>query len=230
MKGFSAERTSPGLWGQRRVGCRGRNFHVACIRSSGAWKSFGFRDGLLEVRRIDDGGRDWHPFRNAAAGASWWRSRFPYPESVRHRRFQSWSASSKAAKLLFLQHGFGGLVYLLGQFNYSTPARAFVIHVGQIGEARRLGTSQTAQTVTGREAWTDFSSPGHKSAYLGVGYIIGRACDAELCRCAWLPGDCSVPLLIYILGPQLQANLPAGSEANLASSGVLFHRASDCRG
>jgi putative OPT family oligopeptide transporter len=31
-----------------------------------------------------------------------------------------------------------------------------------------------------------------------------------------------VPLLIYILGPQLQANLPAGSEANLASSVWLF--------
>jgi len=147
----------------------------------------------------------------------------PYPESVAASEIhKAGQQSSKAAKLLFYNMGFGGLVYLLGQFQLFNASKSFVIHVGQIGRSIvRLGTSQTAQTVTAGGV-TTFQAPAISPAYLGVGYIIGPRLAMLNFAGGVVAWGLLVPLLIYILGPQLQANLPAGSEANLASSVWLF--------
>src|SRR2546421_5341379 len=58
----------------------------------------------------------------------------PYPESVAASEIhKAGQQGAQAAKLLFYNMGFGGLVFLLGSFQLFNASKAFVIHVGQTG-------------------------------------------------------------------------------------------------
>src|SRR2546421_6895885 len=58
----------------------------------------------------------------------------PYPESVAASEIhKAGQQGAKAAKILFYNMGFGGLVFLLGSFQLFNASKAFVIHVGQTG-------------------------------------------------------------------------------------------------
>src|SRR5690242_9479888 len=65
----------------------------------------------------------------------------PFPESVAASEIhKAGQQGSKAAKLLFANMGFGGLVYLLGAFQLFNASKSFVVHIGQIGSSMlRLG-------------------------------------------------------------------------------------------
>jgi putative OPT family oligopeptide transporter len=202
----------------------GAIFTLPAFVLSGAWKSFGFRDAYWKsVVLMMVGGTLGILFVTLLRRVMVEDPDLPYPESVAASEIhKAGQQSSKAAKLLFYNMGFGGLVYLLGQFQLFNASKSFVIHVGQIGRSIvRLGTSQTAQTVTAGGV-TTFQAPAISPAYLGVGYIIGPRLAMLNFAGGVVAWGLLVPLLIYILGPQLQANLPAGSEANLASSVWLF--------
>jgi len=202
----------------------GAIFTLPAFVLSGAWKSFGFRDAYWKsVVLMMVGGTLGILFVTLLRRVMVEDPDLPYPESVAASEIhKAGEQSSKAAKLLFYNMGFGGLVYLLGQFQLFNASKSFVIHVGQIGRSIvRLGTSQTAQTVTAGGV-TTFQAPAISPAYLGVGYIIGPRLAMLNFAGGVVAWGLLVPLLIYILGPQLQANLPAGSEANLASSVWLF--------
>src|SRR5271169_1695560 len=68
----------------------------------------------------------------------------PFPESVAAAEIhKAGQQGSKAAKILFANMGFGGLIYLLGQFQLFNASKNFVVQVGQMGRSiMRLGTSQ----------------------------------------------------------------------------------------
>ncbi len=142
----------------------------------------------------------------------------PFPESVAaseiHKAGQQGSA---AAKLLFTNMGLGAIIYFLGELRLFAATREFVLGIGQAGRSIvRLGVGQDAQTVSAGGV-TTVSAPAVSPAYLGVGYIIGPRLAALNFAGGVLAWGLLVPLLIYFLGPQLRATLPAGSsEAGLA--------------
>ena len=56
----------------------------------------------------------------------------PFPESVAASQIhKAGQQGSRAAKILFGNMGFGGLVYLLGQFSLFSASRNFIVKVGQ---------------------------------------------------------------------------------------------------
>ncbi len=58
----------------------------------------------------------------------------PFPESVAASQIHiAGQQGSRAAKILFGNMGFGGLVYLLGQFSLFSASRDFIVNVGNAG-------------------------------------------------------------------------------------------------
>ncbi len=137
----------------------------------------------------------------------------PYPESVAaaeiHKAGQS---GAQGAKFLFWNMGFGGLVYLLGAMKAFATDKDFLIQLGDLGRSvLRLGPQGSTQTVaTG--AMTAISTPSVSPAYLGVGYIIGPKLAALNFAGSVLAWGLLVPLLMFVLGPNLQQYLPAGAQ------------------
>jgi putative OPT family oligopeptide transporter len=202
----------------------GAIFTLPAFVLSGAWRSFGFHDAYWKsVVLMMVGGALGILFVTLLRRTMVEDRDLPYPESVAASQIhKAGQHSGKAAKILFYNMGFGGLVYLLGQFQLFNASKSFVIHVGQIGRSIvRLGTSQTSPTVNAGGV-TTFQAPSVSPAYLGVGYIIGPRLAMLIFSGGLIAWGLLVPLLLYMLGPQLQANLPAGSEAALASRVWLF--------
>src|SRR5947209_943973 len=67
-----------------------------------------------------------------------------------------------------------------------------------------------------------FPAPSISPAYLGVGYIIGPRLAALNFAGGVVSWGLLVPLIIYILGPQLQTSLPAGSAGDLPRNVWFF--------
>src|SRR5579871_3289242 len=80
----------------------------------------------------------------------------PFPESVAASEIhKAGQQGSRAAKILFSNMGFGGLVYLLGQFSLFSPSRDFLVNVGQLGKSFvRMGRSATAPKLAAGAATT----------------------------------------------------------------------------
>jgi putative OPT family oligopeptide transporter len=198
----------------------GAVFTIPAFLISGAWGSFGFHDAYWKsVALMAVGGALGILFVTLLRRVMVEDPELPYPESVAASQIhKAGQQGSQAAKLLFYNMGFGGLVYLLGQFQLFNASKNFVVSVGQMGRSiLRLGTSQTSQTVAVGGV-TTFQAPAISPAYLGVGYIIGPRLASLNFAGGVVAWGLLVPILIYILGPQLQATLPAGSEANLAAA------------
>lgn len=136
----------------------------------------------------------------------------PYPESVAaaeiHKAGQRGAA---AAKILFANMGFGGLVYLLGQFRLFNATKEFAIHVGQFGSSFvRMGRTEGAPTLpTG--ASTTIAAPAVSPAYLGVGYIIGPKLAALNFSGGVLAWGLLVPLILFLGGPNFVQRFGAGA-------------------
>ena len=135
----------------------------------------------------------------------------PYPESVAaaeiHKAGQS---GAQGAGVLFWNIGLGGLVYLLGAMKLFAVDKEFFFRIGELGRSvLRLGPAGSTQTVaTG--AVTAVSTPSIAPAYLGVGYIIGPQLAALNFAGSVLAWGLMVPLLMYVLGPQVAQYIPAG--------------------
>lgn len=131
----------------------------------------------------------------------------PFPESVAASEIhKAGQQGSRAAKLLFGAMGFGGLVYLLGEFKLFLSSNDFLVSIGQLGRST-LKMSDKTLSVGGV---TKLSAPAVSPAYLGVGYIIGPRLAALNFAGGVLAWGLLVPLLIYFLGPQLAQGMPAG--------------------
>jgi putative OPT family oligopeptide transporter len=140
----------------------------------------------------------------------------PFPESVAASEIhKAGQQGSKAAKILFANMGFGALIQGLGLLNIFEPVKTFTINIGALGKSLLLRTStnpNVAAVTTG--GMSTFNSPAISPAYLGVGYIIGPRLASLNFAGGLLSWGLLVPLLTYVLGPQVQASLPGGAAAN----------------
>jgi putative OPT family oligopeptide transporter len=137
----------------------------------------------------------------------------PFPESVAAAEIhKAGQRGSQAAKYLFYSMGFGGLVYILGVIKLFAPDKDFLFRVGSLGLSKiRLGSAANANALTAGGV-TTFAAPTVSPAYLGVGYIIGPELAALNFSGGVLAWGFMVPLLMFLLGPQLQSFLPAGTD------------------
>src|SRR5438093_6597065 len=137
----------------------------------------------------------------------------PFPESVAAGEIhKAGQRGSQAAKYLFYNMGFGGIVYFLGALKLFAVDFDRFVSVGSLGSRIRLGAGANAPAIaTG--GVTKFAAPSVSPAYLGVGYIIGPELAALNFSGGVLAWGLMVPLLIFLLGPQLQSFLPAGGAA-----------------
>lgn len=140
----------------------------------------------------------------------------PFPESVAASEIhKAGQRGSKAAKILFANMGFGGLMYLLGAFNIFSANNTFPVNISALGKKLLLRTStnpNVATTMTGGA--TIFTAPDVSPAYLGVGYIIGPRLAALNFSGSLLAWGLLVPLLTFVLGPSIQASQPAGQSVS----------------
>jgi len=136
----------------------------------------------------------------------------PYPESVAASEIhKAGQQGAKAAKILFANMGFGGVMYLLGAVNVFSANNTFPVTISALGKKLllRTGTNPSvATTITGGA--TLFTAPDISPAYLGVGYIIGPRLAALNFAGGVLAWGLLVPLLTFTLGPYIQAAQPAG--------------------
>jgi putative OPT family oligopeptide transporter len=135
----------------------------------------------------------------------------PFPESVAASEIhKAGQQGSTAAKILFANMGFGGLMYMLGAVNVFNPNNTFPVTIGNLGKKLLLRTStnpNVATTITG--GTTLFTAPDVSPAYLGVGYIIGPRLAALNFAGGVLAWGLLVPLLTFTIGPYLQERQPA---------------------
>ena len=107
------------------------------------------------------------------------------------------------------------------------------VHAGKVRTVRRrhrIFTSASEVSDTARSAWaaagstqhvlaaggtTVFAAPSVSPAYLGVGYIIGLRLASIQFAGGVLAWGLMVPLMIFFLGPQLRAYIPAGYSRQL---------------
>jgi putative OPT family oligopeptide transporter len=136
----------------------------------------------------------------------------PFPESVAASEIhKAGQQGAKAAKILFANMGFGGLMYLLGAVNVFSANNTFPVNISALGKKLllRTGTNpNVTTTVTGGA--TLFTTPDVSPAYLGVGYIIGPRLAALNFAGGVLAWGLLVPLLTFTVGPYIQAAQPAG--------------------
>src|SRR4051794_40274161 len=132
----------------------------------------------------------------------------PYPESVAASEIhKAGQQGSTAAKILFANMGFGGVMYLLGAINVFKPGNVFNINIGAVGKSLLLRTSTNPNVATAATGGaTIFSAPDVSPAYLGVGYIIGPRLAALNFAGGVLAWGLLVPLLTFVLGPSIQAS------------------------
>jgi putative OPT family oligopeptide transporter len=136
----------------------------------------------------------------------------PFPESVAASEIhKAGQQGSKAAKILFANMGFGGLVYLLGAVNIFSASNTFRINIGALGKKLLLRTSTNPNVATAMTGGaTFFNAPDVSPAYLGVGYIIGPRLASLNFAGGLLAWGLLVPLLTFVMGPSIQAAQPGG--------------------
>ena len=136
----------------------------------------------------------------------------PFPESVAASEIhKAGQQGSKAARILFANMGFGGLMYLAGAVNVFSANNTFPVSISALGKKLLLRTStnpNVATTLTGGA--TIFTTPDVSPAYLGVGYIIGPRLAALNFAGSVLAWGLLVPLLTFVLGPAIQASQVGG--------------------
>jgi putative OPT family oligopeptide transporter len=134
----------------------------------------------------------------------------PYPESVAASEIhKAGQQGAKAAKILFANMGFGAIMYYLSQINLFWYVRTQLVNIPRMLSGLRIGRTATSPLVaTG--GMTTFDTPAISPAYLGVGYIIGPRLAALNFAGGVVAWGLLVPLLVYFLGPGIEAKLPAG--------------------
>jgi putative OPT family oligopeptide transporter len=136
----------------------------------------------------------------------------PFPESVAASEIhKAGQQGSNAASFLFWNIGTGGLIYLLGAFKAFAVEKDIFLKIGDLGKSFvRLGPAGSTQTIPAG-ATTMVAAPAVSPAYMGVGYIIGLRLAAMQFSGGVIAWGVMVPLLMFFLGPQLQAFLPANA-------------------
>lgn len=138
----------------------------------------------------------------------------PFPESVAASEIhKAGQRGAQAAKYLFYSMGVGAVVYILGVLRLFAVDKDFLLKIGALGASQiRLGSGAEAPALSAGGV-TTFAAPSVSPAYLGVGYIIGPQLAALNFSGGVLAWGFMVPLLMFVLGPQIQTFLPPGAPA-----------------
>ncbi len=191
----------------------GAIFTIPAFVISGAWPVFDFEHAYLKSSILMlVGGTLGILFVTLLRRVMVEDPELPFPESVAASEIhKAGQQGSRAAKILFSNMGFGGLVYLLGQFSLFSPSRDFTMSVGQLGRSFvRMGRSSTAPKLAAGAA-TTWSAPAISPAYLGVGYIIGPRLASLNFAGGVIAWGLLVPLILFLGGPNFVAQFaPAG--------------------
>jgi putative OPT family oligopeptide transporter len=149
----------------------------------------------------------------------------PFPESVAAGEIhKAGRRGAQAAKYLFWNIGVGGIVYLLGRFGLFAADQDIHFNVGSLGRSQiKLGTTADAKVLAAGGA-TTFAAPSVSPAYLGVGYIIGLRLASIQFAGGVLAWGLIVPLLIFLMGPQLKQYLPSDTPDDWAGMAVAIWR------
>jgi len=139
----------------------------------------------------------------------------PFPESVAASEIhKAGRRGAEAARYLFWNIGLGALVYALGTMHLFAADKNIFFRVGQAGRSfLRLGPLGSKNVLT-TGAVSLVAAPTVSPAYLGVGYVIGPELAALQFSGGVLAWGLLVPLMLFFLGPQLQAFMPAGATDN----------------
>lgn len=150
----------------------------------------------------------------------------PFPESVAASEIhKAGQEGARAAKYLFYNIGFGGLIFLLGALGIFATDRNFIVRVGTLGRSVvRLGGDQTARSVPAG-ATSVFAAPSISPAYVGVGYIIGLRLSSLTFAGSVFAWGLMIPVLMFFLGPQLATWTPVPpTETNWAAYAAAIWR------
>ncbi len=192
----------------------GAIFTIPAFVISGAWPIFDFQHAYLKSSILMlVGGALGILFVTLLRRVMVEDPELPFPESVAASQIHiAGQQGSRAAKILFSNMGFGGIVYLLGQFSLFSSSRDFVLNVGQLGKSFvRLGRDAASPKLSAG-AVTTMSAPAVSPAYLGVGYIIGPRLASLNFAGGVIAWGLLVPLILFLGGPTFVAQfLPAGA-------------------
>src|SRR5436190_5147742 len=189
----------------------GAIFTIPAFLMSKAWPSFGFAEAYWKTTALIMVGSVLGVlFVSLVRRVMVEDPTLPFPESVAAGEIhKAGRRGSQAAKYLFYNMGFGAVVYFLGALRLFAVDFDGFVSVGSLGGRIRLGAGTNAPAIqTG--GVTKFAAPSVSPAYIGVGYIIGPELAALNFSGGVLAWGLMVPLLIFLLGPQLQSFLPAG--------------------
>ncbi|HLH38618.1 MAG TPA: oligopeptide transporter, OPT family [Bryobacteraceae bacterium] len=136
----------------------------------------------------------------------------PFPESVAASEIhKAGQRGADAARYLFWSIGLGTLIQALGELSLYAVDKDFLVRVGQAGRSfLRLG-SPDSQNILHTGAISTVAAPTVSPALIGVGFVIGPELSALNFSGSVLAWGVLVPLMMYFLGPNLQAFLPAGA-------------------
>jgi putative OPT family oligopeptide transporter len=142
----------------------------------------------------------------------------PFPESLAASEIhKAGQRGAQAAKYLFWNIGIGGVVYLLGRFGLFAADQDISMGVGSLGHSQvRLGAASSPRVVAAGGT-SVFAAPSVSPAYLGVGYIIGVRLASIQFAGSVIAWGLMVPLLIFLLGPQLKQYIPSDTPENWAA-------------
>ncbi len=191
----------------------GAIFTIPAFVLSGAWPTFGFREAYWKSTVLMMvGGVLGILFVTLLRRVMVEDPELPFPESVAASEIhKAGQRGGKAAAVLFKAMGFGAGLYFLGAIKLYDASRDFLVNIGTLGTTRvKLGVGANPLAV-GAGGVTVVSAPAVSPAFLGVGYIIGPRLAALNFAGGVVAWGLLVPLLIYFLGPQLQASLPPGA-------------------
>ncbi|HJT69150.1 MAG TPA: oligopeptide transporter, OPT family [Terriglobales bacterium] len=149
----------------------------------------------------------------------------PFPESVAASEIhKAGRRGAQAAKYLFWNIGIGGLVYLLGRFSLFAADEDIHYQAGNLGHSQvQLGTAANSNVLAAGGGAT-FAAPSVSPAYLGVGYIIGLKLASLQFAGGVLAWGLIVPLLIFLMGPELKQYLPANTPDDWAGMAAAIWR------
>ncbi|MFH0902348.1 MAG: oligopeptide transporter, OPT family, partial [Pseudomonadota bacterium] len=147
----------------------------------------------------------------------------PFPESVAAAAIHK--AGQKglgAAKSLVQAMGIGAVAFLAGSLQLFHATYEKVISVGSLGHSLiRLGPGAEAPALTGG-GFAIIKSPSVSPAFLGVGYIIGPELGALNFAGGLLAWGLFVPLLMYLLGPEINQVLGTTTADHGAQSKAIY--------
>src|ERR1700676_3349890 len=200
----------------------GAIFTIPAFVISGAWPVFDFQHAYLKSSVLMlVGGSLGVLFVTLLRRVMVEDPELPFPESVAAAEIhKAGQQGSKAAKILFANMGFGGLMCFLSQVNLFWYTKNVLVNIPKMASGLRLGRGANAPMLaTG--GMTQFTSPAVSPAYLGVGYIIGPRLASLNFAGGVVAWGLLVPLLIYFLGPTLP---PMAAGANPATywGGIAF--------